>query len=54
MISGNHAFAANASSIINDDIVALQAELLIPLPFVEVADFPEDATAFIATKNVRR
>ncbi|KLO08590.1 DUF1793-domain-containing protein [Schizopora paradoxa] len=51
LISGDHHLSANASSIVNDDIVALKMQLQTPQPFVEVNDFPEDAAAYIATNN---
>ncbi|KLO08587.1 DUF1793-domain-containing protein [Schizopora paradoxa] len=51
LISGDHSLAANASSIVNDDIIALKMQLQTPQPFIEINDFPEDAAAFIATKN---
>ncbi|KLO08575.1 DUF1793-domain-containing protein [Schizopora paradoxa] len=49
LISGDHTLAANGSSIVNDDVVALQMQLQTPKPFVEVSDHPEDAVAYIAT-----
>lgn len=52
MISGDHKLAANASSVVNDDIIALKMELVMPQPFVEIFDFPEDAAAYLATSNV--
>jgi len=51
LISGDHSFAANASSITSDDIVALKMELQNPQLFVEIQDHPEDAIAYIVTTN---